>query len=92
MKHNRYSNFPKANLKNLLKAIDGLICILFAQFTTSTAIIGHSGVCARPIELTEFDLEYFHIKVPNFSEEDQYDFNWEVLSTQSDAFNIYQFR
>ena len=91
VKHNRYSNFPKANLKNLLKAIDGLICILFAQFTTSTTIIGHSGVCAVPIELTEFDLEYFHIKVPTFSDSEQYDFNWRALSTQVDAFNIYQF-
>lgn len=91
VKHNRYSNFHEANIKNLLKAINGLLCLLFAQFTTSISIIGHGGICAVPIELIEFDIEYFHLKVPQFSEEEQYDFNWEIIALQPDAFNRYQF-
>ena len=91
VKHNRYSNFHEANLKNLLKAINGLLCLLFAQFTTSISVIGHSGICVVPDELTEFDLEYFHIKTPQFSEDEKYKFNWETIASQPDAFSFYQF-
>jgi hypothetical protein len=93
VKHYRSENFNKASLENLIKSITSVYVILFAQFGINAFNPFHK------VGKYESDKEYyiydsnsmFSIKCPEWPKSEKYDFDWDVLSKQSNPFNDYNF-
>lgn len=88
-KHDRHSNFPMANLDNLLDAICALVALLSAQFYTydfspSPGFLIIEG----PNDGTESAIgDYFRVAFPSdLPKKYQYDFEWSQLVGSSDPF------
>ena len=94
-KHDRHDQFPKANFKNLLDTIGGLIVVLSSQFHTqdfSPAAPGLalSGMGGAPEGFETAIGEYFHVKFPtDWPTADQYDFNWNSINDEADPFRTH---
>lgn len=95
VKHNRYANFSKANLENLLNAISGLFSLLFAQFYTfsfSKYIPLADHKYNRDTNELWSEANIFWIIAPSsWKEEELYWFNWQKLKWNSDSFQKFQF-
>lgn len=89
-KHNRYSNFHEATIERVYQGICSLIVILAAQFPASVAYIGN-GFTSIPNEDNEIIVDNFVIKYPTFADQESYDFDWETLSSDVNAFEKYHF-
>jgi hypothetical protein len=89
-KHDRQDEFKKANFENLVMAVAGLLVLVSSQFlnvefgagSTSLALSGHDY---HPLEASTGSL--FRIKYPDdWLDTERYDFDWSVLTTQTDRF------
>lgn len=90
VKHNRYSNFQAASLDNLFTGICSLVVILAAQFPNKIGQIGASGLTAI-LSVNEIIVGDFTIQYPQFNDHKLYQFNWEVIKTEEQAFDKYVF-
>jgi hypothetical protein len=84
VKHNRSANFEKANMRNLINAVCGLVVLLASQFCdedfTYSAILMAitSGGPGDGFKTAIGD--YFYIKFPNdWPDEEKYDFQWHSI-------------
>jgi len=93
VKHNRYDEFQKANLGNVLKAVAGLFVVLFSQFETY-AFNGYQDnddLYEDPdSNFLSSSMSIFSIKRPKFKEEEKYAFNWVDIRKNS-PFNKFDF-
>jgi hypothetical protein len=96
-KHDRHAEFTKANFRNLIDAVCGLVAVLSSQFHTwdfspqapSLALSGYGG---PPQGFESAIGGYFHIKFPtNWSAEEQYDFDWQQLKSDPSPFQALTF-
>jgi hypothetical protein len=93
VKHDRSGCFDKASLDNLLKALAGVYCILFAQF----AIYSFTAYQENNMFISGADGEMyswesiFSIKPSCWQADEQYDFDWSVLSDQEEPFQKFNF-
>ena len=96
-KHDRHDQFPKANFRNLLDSICGLVVLLSAQFHTwdfspasPTLALGGFGGPPKGFELAIGG--YFLVRFPtDWPQEGQYDFDWQSLKSEQDPFQTLQF-
>ena len=91
VKHNRLQEFSNANLKNLMNAVAGLICILHAQVGDRVGGTDINGICEITNSQFEVNTNTFHLEVPVFPEAEQYSFVWSSLETLTNAVLDYPF-
>ena len=93
VKHNREENFEKANFKNLIVSVAGLFAVLFSQFYTfvynPTCNIGFLMDDSGTYLSSETSI--FSIKLPDFNEDEMYDFNWTELKNDPEPFQKFDF-
>ena len=95
VKHDRQYNFCEASLQNVIKAIAGVLVILYAQFDFHALTVYSLG---SPI-FTDNDgfgtpivESMFGIKRPNsWTEEEKYSFEWNSLKNEQYPFQTYSF-
>lgn len=92
-KHDRNKNFKEASLENLFLAITGVFVIIFAQFGINVFNSFHrvNGFISDEEDFLYDESSLFSIKEPKWSESERYDFNWDVLSKQTNPFECYNF-
>ncbi len=84
-KHDRHSEFEKANFENLTEAICGLSALLASQFmdndfSPNDILLSLGGVNDG---MDKSIGDYFRIKYPrDWEEEEKYDFNWSILEKE----------
>ena len=91
VKHNRYSNFSKANLENLMNAVAGLLCILHAQIGENMDRACFEGNGVTQSSQDEVVTNTFTIKAPTFTDAEQYEFIWDDIKGNPDAVQKYIF-
>ena len=94
VKHSRCKHFPKANLRNVLCAVSGLLAVLFSQFYV-LCLRAHAPVAMYQIDDGWFlhDDSVFAVKPPQGWEADEfYDFDWAALRGQADKFAEFPFQ
>lgn len=91
VKHNRYKEFPKANLGNLMNAFAGLLSILYAQYGVRMNYGYVTGLTIGQEDQCILDLNDFTIKASNFLDEEKYDFIWEDIKTEQEPVVKYTF-
>lgn len=94
-KHDRHSNFPSANLDNLLDAICGLVTLLSAQFYTNDFSPSPGFLIVDgPNDGTESAIgDYFHVGFPtDWPKKFQYDFDWSKLTTDTEPFVCFPYK
>lgn len=92
VKHERATNFSRANLKNLMESMAGVLSILYAQFA-------HDSFSPyQPISMTDvcdgFETandSLFQVKPHQFVDAEKYDFNWSTLKSSPDPFTNFPF-
>lgn len=93
-KHNRDTKFEQSNIENTIKAIAGLLCILFAQFNV------HATYPYRPAEMIYSKDEsgmqglegsMFNITPPIWTTSDSYDFDWKALKLETQPYAKFSF-
>lgn len=89
VKHNRFIEFQKANIINLMLAFSGLLCLLYAQFgfygiTTASSI----SRAERGVRVSDTP---FWISPPNW-EHEHYNFEWKKLVTFPDPYKFFDFK
>jgi hypothetical protein len=88
-KHDRFKEFDKANLQNVINAVAGLLIVLSSQFRTEN--FSSSNTCMA-LETTSEDMEgaiggFFRILFPeDWKENEIYSFDWEKI--KSDPFRF----
>jgi hypothetical protein len=88
-KHDRHSEFEKANFEQLIDASCGLLVLLSAQFGTNDFSPGQGLLALEgPADGTESGIGgYFRVGFPpNWPAELRYDFEWSVLKAEEDPF------
>ena len=90
VKHNRGQNFPLANLKNLLDAISGLLCLIHAQIGDSVQQVFKSNLYFSSSE-SEVEVRSFTIFPSPVSDEEKYDFVWNELKAKPDSIQRFLF-
>ena len=94
-KHDRQDNFKCANLKNLLQAVSGLLCLIHAQFkgedfSPSDYLLSAGGNDFYEMESSQGGV--FRIKEPsNWSSDELYEFDWSKLKNEEDRFQKYNY-
>lgn len=91
VKHNRYEYFREANIENLMNAIAGLLSLLYAQFGEEMSIAAFEGVAVLQEDQNKMITDSFEIYAPSFSDEEQYDFIWDVLKEENNPVLSYNF-
>lgn len=91
VKHDRYNNFSEANLGNLMDAVAALICILHAQMGENMDEVCFEGFGTSQMDQNEVRNGTFTVKVPQFSDDEQYEFVWDVLKTDPNPVQNYTF-
>lgn len=90
-KHNRHREFEKANFKNLLDAVCGLLVILSSQFWTNDFSPGDelltvSGPNNKDGMVSGIG-QYFRVEFPSdWPDDDKYEFDWQTLKKEEDPF------
>ncbi|WP_172746599.1 hypothetical protein [Neorhizobium sp. T25_13] len=94
-KHDRHSEFRKANFDNLLNAVAGLLVVLSSQFldgvfSSTTSLSTSINV---PIDKFEDGIgSYFLVKFPeSIPAIARYDFNWQTLEGEVDPFQDFDY-
>ena len=96
-KHDRHDQFPKANFRNLLEAICGLVALLSSQFHTQdfsplAPRLALGGMGGPPQGFESAIGGYFHVKFPTvWPAADQYDFDWQSMKSDPDPFDTLSF-
>lgn len=89
-KHDRKSEFKKANFSNLLNAVAGLLVLLSSQFRTENLAPGSTALALEGYDYYSGEPalgEFFRIEFPNdWSEEEKYNFDWAELKKEPDRF------
>lgn len=91
VKHNRWQNFTLANLKNLLDAICGLLCIIHSQVGDTVQHVFQSNIYVSADDVVEVSVRSFRIKPYQYSDNEKYDFDWDSLKTNPNRFQRFQF-
>ena len=92
VKHNRNSEFSKANLSNLINSVCAVQILLIAQFHKNALYFNNKN---QPIfevvdeNLISFDSSIFFIKLPVWNENEKYDFNWNMICNSNDRISKY---
>lgn len=98
VKHNRFGEFRKASLNNVINSIAGVYAILYSQIG-NMAITGtpqknrtELSICDKNgNESPVFNNSIFTIESPKWDENDKYDFNWESLKHNPEPFTKFIF-
>lgn len=93
-KHDRHSNFEKANFRNLIDAVCGLSAIMASQFWHHDFAPSDWGLSiGGPNDGFESSIgRFFRIKYPqNIQEDERYDFDWQQLNQEHDPFQNYNY-
>lgn len=90
VKHNRWQNFSLANLKNLLDAISGLLCVIHAQVGDAVQQVFESNIYFSSDEV-DVTVRSFQINPYQFPDNEKYDFDWDSLKTDPDRFQSFPF-
>lgn len=77
VKHNRYVNFHNASLENVMNAIAGLLCILYAQIGENMDNACFEGAAIQQDSQDKVVNNTFTIFTPAFTDAEQYDFIWD---------------
>jgi hypothetical protein len=89
-KHDRQSEFKKANFENLLNAVAGLLVLLSSQFGTEDFSTGSRGLAISTDSYYSTSPAlggFFHIEFPSdWQDSEKYDFDWNALKAQTDRF------
>ena len=64
VKHNRWQNFTQANLKNLLDAISGLLCVIYTQIGDEVQQVFESNIYFSADDAVEIQVRSFTITIP----------------------------
>ena len=91
VKHNRYNEFSKANLGNVINAIAGLLCVLHAQLGNEMGNACFEGLYPIPDDESKLVTGSFTIITPAFPESEQYDFIWDTIKGNSSSILSYPF-
>ena len=91
VKHDRYGNFRQAKLEYLMNALAGLICIMHAQYGKGMSHVGFQEYGTIDINEGIVETPMFTIKAPNFPDEEKYDFIWDILESEQEPVQKYQF-
>lgn len=91
VKHNRYEQFTKANLGNLMNAFAALLSIIHAQCGERMTVGFIDGLHCAPISQEQLDFNDFTIYAPLFPEAEQYDFVWNDIREAPDPVQKYSF-
>lgn len=91
VKHNRFQEFDKAKLSNVMDALSGLICILHAQIGSGMSNVTFSGFGNMQVSQLEVKGDTFTLMAPPFNEDEYYNFIWDNLKNESNPVNNYQF-
>lgn len=92
VKHNRYDEFIKANLENVMNAFAGLLCILHAQIGNEMGSACFESMYPIPDNESKLTTGSFTIFTPSFNEEEKYEFIWDSLKTQVTPVENYSFK
>ena len=90
VKHNRWQNFPLANLKNLLDAISGLLCLIHAQIGDSVQEVFESDLYYSSSD-PEVEVRSFTIFPSQIPDEEKYDFVWKDMRTDPNPIQSFHF-
>lgn len=92
-KHNRFSGFSKASLKNVFVGICSLVVVLAAQFPFMIGrLSGRSNlIFTIENEPNSLSVSDFTIKFPVRQTEQKYDFEWENIKNHVSPFEMYNF-
>lgn len=92
-KHDRYINFNDASLSNLINAMAGVFCILFAQFGpySFSSYQLNSMYEENDEGFLYLGESIFSIKPITWTSPEKYDFNWVSLKTQVNPIEKFQF-
>ncbi len=91
VKHNRWQNFLLANLKNLLDAISGLLCIIYAQIGDAVQHVFESNIYFSADDAVDVSVRSFTITPYQYPDNEMYDFNWNNLKNDQNRFMQFQF-
>lgn len=92
IKHNKYENFHKANLRNLINSICGLLVSLSSQFYIFDFMTRSFMYMSADFQTPQDALGgFFSIQFPKWPSEDLYQFNWDELKNKTDKFNCLEF-
>lgn len=98
VKHNRFKEYEKASLNNVINAIAGVYAILYSQIgylaitgiprknNWSFYMSDDDGNCSPVINNSIFTIEQ-----PKWAKSDKYDFNWQVLKDEPEPFTKFIF-
>jgi hypothetical protein len=90
-KHDRHSNFKKANLGNLINAVAGLLVLLTSQFGEHEFSAGRGAIGLEDGGVDQMNPatgSLFRIRYPNdWADSELYDFDWSQIRSQADRFN-----
>ncbi len=93
-KHDRHTEFQRANFEHLIDACAGLLAILSAQFETNDFSPGPFSLTTEgPNDGTELGIGgYFLVKFPyDWPTSDRYDFDWHELKADLDPFQKFDY-
>lgn len=80
VKHDRYKDFKKANLENLMNSIAALLCLLHAQYGEDMADACQLGISAMQNNQLMVDTDTFVLEAPDFAG-DEYEFDWDKIKS-----------
>ncbi len=91
VKHDRYGNFKMARLEFLMNALAGLICIMHAQYGEGMSHVGFQEFGTTDINEGTVVTPMFTIKAPQFPDEEQYGFVWDIIKAGQNPIVNYSF-
>lgn len=91
VKHNRFNYFNEANLGNLMESVAALISILHAQFGENMDEVCYEGIATSQMNQNKVQNGTFTINAPVFPEAEQYEFIWDILSSDPNPIQNYSF-
>lgn len=91
VKHNRCQNFPMASLKNLLDAICGLFCVIYAQVGDTVKQVFESNIFFSIKGETSVSVRSFTIIPCQISDNEKYDFKWDDLQSNPNRIQSFPF-
>lgn len=91
VKHDRYKDFKKANLCNLMNAIAGLLCILHAQVGENMQSACFEGISMTQEDESKVVTGTFEITTPVYPDVEQYEFIWDNIKANPDPVQNYTF-
>ena len=88
VKHDRSTDFKKANLKNVLTALTGLYILLYAQFGFLVEIItnknwGADFLTPHPESKSKNEMGFCFKQQPVWNDDEKYEFEWGTLINNS---------